>query len=513
MKEFESNGLERLFKSRIERGVKSDESWNEPSIEIFNEAIERVNAQDKGRKRFLIPIFLGFLLLTLSGLGVAHFSTTVDKLDSKVENIELEINNLKSKNTAVQSLITDQSSTDEATIENLNTIQKASSILDKDDKLVYSKSSTANDKRTVDLKFQSQFDGNPTITKQEKFVTNNVNRLDYGNSSNVTNDLVQMRASSGLELVGSYQKASINILKEIDHISISSILGSPFVLDVPPLEAQLNPSLSAVVDNNIVRKNKIQMHVYAGFNFSKMCIDDMQNMRHQDLSSYSDYNAGRTIGAHFQYNPLQRISIIAGLSRHKINRYSHLTSQSDYEEQFSGVNDQGELMYKMPMDLVTPIGTTNVTAEYRLNNLVAENSTAKLNMNSDINQELLVNTIALGLKYYPYSKGDISYFIAGIANNNFIQKTNSIVNSFMMMEKKEMGSMQSEFDSVMPKTKHYLSLQTEVGLEYNLLESIGVQVSGAYDLPLNSIKLIDSNLSPKTHTKLINLKAGLVFKL
>jgi len=517
MNEFENKGIEKFFKSKLNTSNQNTD-WASPPDFIFEKAIDRVNEQEKERKRKLF-IWIGFFSF------VAMFSVIIISQGMQISNVKKSLDKLEGglmANTIEQPVYTKNREDHPKPLEAKNTAETEEIHTEKASQISSLQLSPEKTKQSFTSKNLSQFNSNQHLKNnlnQETVDQNNFILSDHNKTGSQENLIKknQIFSSPGIKQHSSLIAHSdssreifeTQLIRNKYHVTnINSIKQLAFELRYSKLS--VNPKFEVFKEDNSNFNSAYTLSLTTGINSASLSMNNMSSLHNQELTNYDKYYLGSQSELALLYQITNRFSTGLQLNYSKINNKSTFTENSKLDLA-NMTFENGKMNYAMPMDIFTPLGSHKMNSDIILDeNLNPSNLITNV---SEINQSF--NSIGIGLtaRYSIIQNTKFSSFIGASFSHHIFNNPESELNTTLSMKDEVMKNFASNPKKMYNDKKSYHTIQAQIGLEYKITDRTNLLFQTSVGKSTNSLRETFNQIDTKTFIQYINSGIGISYSL
>lgn len=512
MSEFSQDDLNAFFKGKLENADPDGNMWNVPPDFVFDNAINKVNAQNTqaqtNNRKLLLLLLIPLVFLTgiiiNSQLNLNDINNKVRLLENKVIHSDQQIVELKTKIDAQKDEFVKQlnSNTEEIKESIKNETRK---IFNSQRKKILRSNNNSSKSKVAGLFSQSRnsskSNSNPSVVFSEGT-----------NSEFVKNGNVNKNADQLLNTNSDFSNDDLN--KNVPPLSKIYFLPSLGLHNsIGLFTRDLKSKVPDLIDHKGVNSGTDDLTSVVSYglstrqNFSSLSMSEMNNT----LISYDNNYSGFGFSLHAQKSISPKFDMIFSLGYDLYNNRSENTGISLYNTNNESETSNGDINYMLDVETETPFGAVNSITNFE----VAENVNADfdvLNQKTETAQSLNVLSINVGPKYKWFQTHQWELFATASIGYNRILHYENEMNTSIKMNDKTMVEFRATPPKINDINKNFMSVQAGVGFGFRFSENIQLAVSANYGKSLNSLRVAKSVSDPVTHLSQWNSQIGMNFK-
>lgn len=487
MRDYSYNKLFDFIKSKFSSDEAED--WNTPPDFIFDNAIKKIDQQNKRRR------YLWYRRMGVVSIIFLIFSSLL-YLNLKIDNVEAKIISEKIEGHKSPSMTTEEADSDIITTKEI---------------IVKSESNTEA------YQVKENFEISKSISEYtHKDVVPQSNTLHTGSkmaklSDTETAKTRQQEIPEIISLIGetSYETVNgSNNEKRVDITSINQLQSGIKAIPVSNdknIKLKLLPALSTELDiiNEVL---PVSIGFRVNSNFSAVSMKNILMNEDVSLTGYEKYCSGYGASVDVAKAISNRVSIKAAGQFQKINNNSLLQETSLVDVNNYSVDSNGVGAYETGMTISTPLGNYTSDISFPLDESTLNAKESMVNKTTTA-QSLSYIALDLGLQYTINPKSRSAFYIgAGIGANKTISMSNHMETD-IYMDDKLIDHLSAEPKSLDDLKSSFWSYYGEAGVAYALNRNSDLSMFINQRTSLSSVK--DSGVTgSETYLNQINIGVG-----
>ena len=504
--------IDKLFRSKLGEDKLSSGPWNEPTDDIFQAAMEKVNDKGPKKKRrgiwpFFLVGFLGLLGFTSwNALKVDALATTI----SEMKKEESRLPTTKINNTEVISIASANDHKRETSANEITNKKLGKS-------KVETKTSMVGSVAPVQQKAKSTTYNRSSNDQAIVPPGNYIKEIGAGKAASASNTALILIGETGEEqekIVESNNKqVSRNSIDE-NRLSVNLIPGLIGLLNVEDRIPFTSAFKTSAFNNDSFAENKsgFTFYAYLDLNLNKLRMAGLEPVGYS-LTKYDQAYLGYDFGLGALQSINEKFTINYNLGFRRVLNNSLFANEMMYDESKLSVNSDGEMVYDLMMELQTPVGAINQVQSFTVLGGGLQDQ-AMMQQSTDIKQYFKFISLGVQPRLNVWSSDRLSLFAEAGMSVNYLLAFCQDIDMKMYYHNEMMMHDQMEDHSMNSLNRLSVAATAGLGLEYSFGDHIFSSFKVGSSRSLNSIRH-QENTSDEVRTFIdnfgVSLSAGYKF--
>ena len=501
MSKNEHSDFNKFFQSKLENAGRAENGWNVPPQFVFDNAMDTLAEKQKKKSRKALWFLLGALFVLSSVAGLYFIQNYVNDIESKVEEMQLVIDDLQTKNgknltsnqnkeKAVSQLSEEIKNQQEevktkSIVSNIGVAHKSNLMKKEVAKEQYStskKTSNVNQKTKEKTGISSITETKDQKTKYFTPVVVEMKPFKNDQSQQFSNKINQ---------VSSFKRNEVFALQDLN------FKFSNFVLESRTYPLSNEVVIIERLPAEIATVGRWSLFVKANENTTCLSMINVDEMSDASLVDYDQRYSGRGFRIGLRYDIAKRLFASVHSSYNRYNNESIFRHNFNYDTANESDLGNGMSNYNSDIFIETPLGSYSTVSQFNVASNYFTDNHAIANRTS-IHQNLHVYNLGLkmGLDYPLNSKWNVITALG--LSGNYISRVQNHFETTVSMEDKEYDNLVTSPSNMSKAKSVFYSWEAQMAFEYSINEnfslSFGVEKSSA----LSSLRRATAADQPKT---------------